>query len=100
MDCARTIKRLGAKEVKVIYRRAEEQMPAELKEIEEAKKEGVEFLFQNNIVKIIGGDKVEKVELIKTELVKKENEERLVPINIENSNYKINTDYIIMALRI
>ena len=98
MDCARTIKRLGAKEVKVIYRRAEEQMPAEEKEIEEAKKEGISFLFQNNIVKIIGKNEVEKVELIKTRLVKKENDDRLVPENIENSNYQINTDYIIMAL--
>ena len=35
MDCARTIKRLGAKEVTVIYRRAREQMPAEDKEIKD-----------------------------------------------------------------
>ena len=60
MDCARTVKRLGAKEVKVIYRRAREQMPAEDKEIEEAIKENIEFLFQNNIVKILGNEKVEK----------------------------------------
>lgn len=98
MDCARTIKRLGAKEVKVIYRRAEEQMPAEEKEVKEAKEEGIEFLFQNNIVKIIGEGKVEKVELIKTELVQKEGENRLVPVNIEGSNYIINVDYIVMAL--
>lgn len=98
MDCARTIKRLGAKEVKVIYRRAEEQMPAEQKEIEDAKKEGIEFLFQNNIVKIMGKDKVEKVELVKTQLVQKENESRLVPVNIEGSNYEIKVDNIIMAL--
>ena len=98
MDCARTVKRLGAEEVKVIYRRAREQMPAEDKEIEEAINEGVEFLFQNNIVKIIGNKKVEKVELIKTELVKKEGETRLVPVNVENSNYIIDIDYIIMAL--
>lgn len=98
MDCARTIKKLGAKEVKVIYRRAREQMPAEDKEVEDAKKEGIEFLFQNNIVKIIGKDKVEKVELIKTQLVQKENDTRLVPVNIENSNYVLETDNIIMAL--
>lgn len=98
MDCARTIKRLGAKEVKVIYRRAEEQMPAEVKEIQEAKEEGIEFLFQNNIVKILGNNSVEEVELIKTELVQKEGETRMVPINIPNSNYKIDIDYIIMAL--
>ena len=97
MDCARTIKRLGAKEVKVIYRRAKEQMPAEEKVVLEAMKEGVEFLFQNNIVKIIGNNKVEKVELIKTKLVQKE-EARLSPVNIENSNYIIDIDYIVMAL--
>lgn len=98
MDCARTIKKLGAKEVKVIYRRAEKQMPAEEKEVEEAKKEEIEFLFQNNIVKIIGEKKVEKVELIKTKLVQKENDTRLVPVNIEGSNYQIEVDNIIMAL--
>ena len=98
MDCARTIKRLGAKEVKIIYRRAEEQMPAEVKEIAEAKEEGIEFLFQNNIVKIIGKNKVEKVELIKTELIQKEGETRKVPVNIPNSNYIIDIDYIVMAL--
>ena len=98
MDCARTIKRLGAQEVKVIYRRAEEQMPAETKEIQEAKEEGIEFLFQNNIVRILGKEKVKQVELIKTELVQKEGEIRKVPVNIDNSNYIIDIDYIVMAL--
>ncbi len=98
MDCARTIKRLGAQEVKVIYRRSEEQMPAETKEIQEAKEEGIEFLFQNNIVKILGAKKVEQVELIKTELVQREGEVRKFPINIPDSNYIIDMDYIIMAL--
>ena len=60
--------------------------------------EGIEFLFQNNIVKIMGKNKVEKVELIKTQLVQKENENRLVPVNIEDSNYVIAVDFIIMAL--
>ncbi len=98
MDCARTIKRLGAKEVKVVYRRAREQMPAEDKEVEEAMKEGVEFLFQNNIVKVLGENKVEKLELIKTELVQKEGDTRLSPVNIEGSNYIIDADYVVMAL--
>lgn len=98
MDCARIIKKLGAKQVNVIYRRSEKQMPAEKKEILAAKEEGINFLFQNNIVKIIGNEKVEKVELIKTQLVKQEGESREIPINIENSNYIIDTDYIVMAL--
>ena len=98
MDCARTINRLGAKEVTVVYRRAEEQMPAEKKEIQDAKNEGVQFAFQNNIVKIMGNQKVEKVELIKTKLIQKEGDSRLSPVNIENSNYQVDVDYIVMAL--
>ena len=98
MDCSRTIKRLGAKEVNVIYRRAEEQMPAEKKEMADAKEEGINFLFQNNIVEIKGENKVEKLELIKTKLVQKEGETRLIPVNIEKSNYEIKTDYVVMAL--
>ena len=98
MDCARTIKRLGAKSVKVVYRRAEEQMPAEQKEIEDAKKENIEFLFQNNILKILGDKNVTGIECVKTELVKKEGENRLSPVNIEGSNYIVETDFVVMAI--
>ncbi len=97
MDSARTIKKLGASEVYVIYRRAEEQMPAEKKEIADAKKEGIEFLFQTNIIKVLGKEKVEKLECIKTELVKKEGETRLSPVNIEGSNFSLDMDYVVMA---
>lgn len=98
IDTARTIKRMGAQEVKVIYRRAEKQMPAEKKEIEEAKKEGIKFLFQNNILQILGDTKVRQIECIKTELVKKEGETREVPVNIKGSNYKLDIDYVVMAI--
>ena len=98
MDCARTIQRQNPSKVYVIYRRSEKQMPAETKEIEAAKKEGVEFLFQNNIIKILGKDKVKQIECIKTELIKIDGEEREVPVNIENSNYLIDVDYVVMAI--
>ncbi len=97
MDTSRTVKRLGAHHVYVIYRRAEEQMPAEKKEIKEAKEEGIEFMFLNNIVKILGKEKVEKIECIKTELVYEEGK-RPYPVNIENSNYTLDIDYVIMAI--
>ena len=101
MDCARTIKKKGAKEVYVIYRRAEEQMPAERKEIEEAKEEGIAFLFQNNILKILSKENentVNKIECIKTELIQKEGDTRLSPVDIEGSNYEMDMDYIVMAI--
>lgn len=98
MDAARTIKKLGAEKVFVVYRRAREQMPAEQKEIQDAIDEGIEFLFQHNIVKIIGKNKVENIEVIKTKLVEKEGESRLSPVDIENSNYEINADYVVTAI--
>ncbi len=98
MDTSRTVKRLGAKKVIVVYRRSRAEMPAEKKEIEEAMEEGVEFLFQNNIIKICGDKKVEKIECIKTKLVQKEGETRLSPVNIEGSNFFLLADYVIMAV--
>ena len=98
MDAARTIKRLGAKKVIVTYRRARELMPAEQKEIEDAINEGIEFLFQHNIAKILGDEKVRGIEVVKTELVKKEGENRLSPVNIKDSNYEIKADYVVMAI--
>lgn len=94
MDTSRTIKRLGAKEVKVVYRRAEKQMPAERKEIEDAKKEGIEFLFQTNMIKVLEN----KIECAKTELIKKEGETREYPVNIDNSNFFIDVDYVVLAV--
>ena len=97
MDCARTIVRMGAKKVYVIYRRAKEQMPAEIKEIESAENEGIEFIYQTNIIKIIGKSRVEKIEYVKTELVKIEGQNRLSPVNIEGSNFILPMDYVVMA---
>ena len=98
IDVARTVKRKGAKEVVIVYRRAKEQMPAEEKEVIDAESEEIKILFQNNIVKINGNEKVESVELIKTELVQKEGDTRLSPVNIDGSNYTLDADYVIMAL--
>ena len=94
MDTSRTIKRLGAKEVKVVYRRAEKQMPAERKEIEEAKREGIEFLFLTNMIKVLDG----KIECVKTELVKKEGETREYPVNVEGSNFFMDVDFVVLAV--
>lgn len=94
MDTSRTIKRLGAKEVKVVYRRSEKQMPAERKEIKEAKEEGIEFLFQTNMIKVLD----DKIECVKTELIKKEGETREYPVNIDGTNFFIDVDFVILAV--
>lgn len=94
LDASRTIKRLGAKEVTIVYRRAREQMPAEQVEVEDAIKEGVNFLFQVNLKKI----EERKVYAVKTELIKKEGEARAIPVEIPESKFSIDADYVVMAI--
>ena len=64
MDVARTAIRLGA-DVTVVYRRKEENMPADPAEVAEAKEEGVKFVFENKPVEILGKDG--KVVALKTD---------------------------------
>ena len=45
MDACRCAVRCGAQKVYVVYRRSEDEMPAEKIEIKEAREEGVEFIF-------------------------------------------------------
>lgn len=54
MDACRTAVRLGAKEVYVVYRRTEKEMPAEQLEIDEAREEGVVYKFLTNPAEILG----------------------------------------------
>lgn len=98
MDVSRTAIKKGAKRVIVVYRRSEKEMPADLKEIEEAKEDGVEFLFLTTITKVLGEDKVKGIEVLKNRLEKKEGDSRPSPVPIEGSNYVIDADYVVMAI--
>ena len=66
MDVCRTAVRLGA-ETYVIYRRSEDEMPADKEEVAEAREEGVKFCFLNAPVEILGEDG--KVKALKVELM-------------------------------
>jgi len=73
-------------------------MPAEEKEVKDAINEGVKLLYQTNITKIIGKDKVEKIECVPTKLVKKEESKKEIPINIEGEEYILPMDIVVMAI--
>ncbi len=99
MDAVRTSLRLGAEKVMIIYRRAEEQMPADPMEVEESREEGVEYHFLRNPTKIIGQNgKVVGMELIKMKLGEPDASGRRRPIPIEGSNYTIKVDTVIPAI--
>ena len=63
MDAARTAKRLGAKDVTIVYRRNREVMPAHDFEVEEALEENIEIKFLSTITKF--ADKTLTIEKMK-----------------------------------
>lgn len=93
IDMARTAIRMGAKEVGVIYLRSRNEMSAEMDDIKQAKKEKIKFLFQTNVIGINGEEEVKSIECVKTSLDKDKK-----AINVEGSNFTIDTDYVIMAV--
>ncbi|MDE5884386.1 MAG: NADPH-dependent glutamate synthase [Oscillospiraceae bacterium] len=100
MDGARSALRMGAEHVYIIYRRSELEMPARKEEIHHAKEEGVEFLTLQNPVKILGDEngRVSGIVCQKMELGEPDASGRRSPVPIENSEYELPVDTVIMAI--
>ena len=56
--------------------------------------DGVKINFLTNILEVENG----KIKTIKTKLVKKENEDRLSPVNIDGTEEELDYDYLILAI--
>ncbi|MEG0763488.1 MAG: NADPH-dependent glutamate synthase [Oscillospiraceae bacterium] len=56
MDAARCAKRLGAKEVYIVYRRSMDELPARKEEVEHAIEEGIVFKMLASPVEVLGDD--------------------------------------------
>jgi len=98
IDSARVAWRLGCK-VTVLYRRAKEDMPAIPEEVEEARKEGVEFIFQAVPLRILGKkDKVQLVECLKTKPGRPDASGRKTPVRIQGSQFSLPADSLILAV--
>ena len=100
MDAARCAKRLGAENVYIIYRRGEEEMPARNEEIHHAKEEGIIFRLLTNPVEIIGDEKgwVNKIRCVKMELGEPDASGRRKPVAVENSEFDIDVENVIVAI--
>ncbi|MFO8017110.1 MAG: NADPH-dependent glutamate synthase [Promethearchaeia archaeon] len=100
MDSARSALRTGANSVTIVYRRGREQMPAREEEIHHAEDEGVCFRLLRNPVRFIGNENkhVEQMEVIKMRLGEPDKSGRPRPIPIEGSEFKIETDLVIVAI--
>jgi glutamate synthase (NADPH/NADH) small chain len=99
LDAARSALRLGAEEVRIVYRRSEKEMPARLEEIHHAKKEGIIFDTLVNPVEVIGDNGwVTGLKCVRMELGEPDSSGRRRPIEIPDSEFIQDVDIVIMAI--
>ena len=87
IDCVRTLVRLGADEVTIVYRRTRKEMPANEVEIVAAEHEGIKFTFLAAPTRVLGDEAGEVIglEYLKMELGEPDASGRRRPVPIEGS---------------
>lgn len=100
MDAARCAKRLGVEEVYIVYRRGLEELPARKEEVDHAIEEGIIFKTLCDPIRIISDEtgNVAKIECVQMRLGEEDQSGRRRPIRIEDSNFEIDVDCVIMAI--
>jgi glutamate synthase (NADPH/NADH) small chain len=100
MDSARCALRLGAKEVKIVYRRSRKEMPTRAEEVENAEEEGVFLEFLTTPIRYIGTERgwVKAMECIRMRLGEPDASGRRRPIPIEGSEFTMDVDTVIVAI--
>ena len=98
MDCVRTSVRLGSDDVNCVYRRTENEMPAEEIEIIEAKEEGVNFHFLTQPISCREQDGMKVITCLKMKLGEPDASGRRRPVQIEGSEFELKADIVIGAI--
>jgi heterodisulfide reductase subunit A-like polyferredoxin len=99
IDCARTAKRLGAKEVTIVYRRSRAEMPAAEEEVKAAEDEGIKVEFLTTPSRFSADKKkLAKMECVRMKLGEPDASGRPRPIPVKGSEFSIPVDTVIAAL--
>lgn len=100
MDCLRVARRLGATEVRCVYRRTEHEAPARVEEIRHAKEEGITFHWLRSPLRILTNEagNVNALECQKMELGPPDASGRRRPEPVPGENELFECDTVIYAL--
>lgn len=99
MDVARSLRRLGVKEVRILYRRTRAEMPAMPEEIEDAEKEGVVIEYLVSPVRVLGDENgVNGLECIRMKLGEPDASGRRRPVAIAGSEFVADLDVVVLAI--
>jgi glutamate synthase (NADPH/NADH) small chain len=97
MDCNRTAIRQGADSVQCAYRRDEENMPGSRREVNNAREEGVEFLWNRQPIEVVGDEHVTGIKVVTTALGEADENGRRRPEPIAGSEEIIEADAVVIA---
>ena len=99
IDVSRSAVRLGAKEVKIIYRRTRAEMPAWEEEIHATETEGVEITYLSAPQEVLTQNgRVAGLRCIRMELGEPDSSGRRRPVPIPGSEYDIEIDQLVPAI--
>lgn len=99
IDCARTSLRLGADEVRLLYRRTRKEMPANAMEIDEAEREGVKMDFLVAPVRVVSeAGRLRGLECQRMELGEPDASGRRSPKPVPGSEFLVEGDWVIAAI--
>jgi glutamate synthase (NADPH) small chain len=100
IDASRILKRLGVKDVTVMYRRTIKEMPARLEEIKHAEEEQIKFLFLTAPLEFVGDDKnnVIKIKCQKMSLKEDKESGKYIPSPIIGSDFFVDVSTVIVAV--
>ena len=98
IDAARSARRDGAS-VTLLYRRSETEMPAAAQEVEDARREGVEFQFLVSPTLIVrDGSKIQHVQVQEMRLTEADEHGRCRPVPIPGHYQDLSADIVIVAV--
>ncbi len=99
IDCATIASRLGAERVTIVYRRTDHEMTCYVHEYEFAKKEGIEFRFLSQPVRVLVDDgRVQGLECVRVELAEPDASGRARPVSVKGSEFVIEADQLVKAV--
>ena len=99
IDAARTALRFGTKKVTIMYRRTKNEMPASPDEISDAEAEGIHIAFLTAPTEILSdNNRLTGLKCIRMGLGEPDSSGRRRPIPIQNSDYELEFDTVIVAV--
>ena len=98
MDCNRTAIRQGASKVTCAYRRDEDNMPGSKREVQNAREEGVDFLWNRQPIEIVGEyGSMTGIKLVTTKLGEADERGRRRPEPIPGTEEILECDHVLIA---